>query len=412
VRENHSICTMAGDHGHRFEVYLYDSEAARMEADDPLDAVLFHHPPWLAAERVLLTAGQLAGIAHFFSATLGEEAAYFQLREGSRFEIARSGRFLLFVGDVGRGASINDDDDDITEAKLLQGEILASIAFFFGDISCWHQAYEAATIGKKKFANATTEFLSDLLASTELSFMRVLPLNVVKTEERRVCVHVARACHAHSRTTGCLVRRRGCSGEIFSSFEPEVAIRLRTLTEMSALMRVMKFNSLPFALPPGVQIARLQASSWPTAGKRSQNGLSEGQDRVSDDTSSDDDVYAANSGDSSASQEDAHSRTGVVMDNEGQHMRVRRRTKRARTAAARHRASAKRKEVDDTLDLIRRRNFESDDNVAASVKGSYIYVQSLIDLDLIVGLDGEPSSALVVDLWNIAITKLTRLTKL
>ncbi len=37
--------------------------------------------------------------SRFFAVTLGEEAAYFQLERG-RFEIERSGRFLLFVGDM------------------------------------------------------------------------------------------------------------------------------------------------------------------------------------------------------------------------------------------------------------------------------------------------------------------------
>ncbi len=57
----------------QYEVYVYDSELVQSESDDPLSAVLFRHPPHLDDERVLLTVGQLAGIAHFFRTTLGEE---------------------------------------------------------------------------------------------------------------------------------------------------------------------------------------------------------------------------------------------------------------------------------------------------------------------------------------------------
>ena len=63
----------------QYEVYVYDTEAIESESDDPLKAVLFHHPSSLSPEHVLITAGQLAGIAHFFSATLGEEARFFQV---------------------------------------------------------------------------------------------------------------------------------------------------------------------------------------------------------------------------------------------------------------------------------------------------------------------------------------------
>lgn len=65
-----------------YEVYVYDTERVTSEYDDPLSAVLFHYPKGLDQEHVLLISGQLAGIAHFFSATFGEEAKFFQLDKG------------------------------------------------------------------------------------------------------------------------------------------------------------------------------------------------------------------------------------------------------------------------------------------------------------------------------------------
>ena len=64
----------------KFEVYVYDTERIQSEYDDPLEAVLFHHPPGLSPEHVLVTAGQLAGVAQFFSITLGEDpkVGYFE----------------------------------------------------------------------------------------------------------------------------------------------------------------------------------------------------------------------------------------------------------------------------------------------------------------------------------------------
>ncbi len=47
---------------HPYEVYMYDTELPESELEDPLKAVLYHYPAHLSEERVLLTAGQLAGI--------------------------------------------------------------------------------------------------------------------------------------------------------------------------------------------------------------------------------------------------------------------------------------------------------------------------------------------------------------
>ncbi len=48
-----------------FEAYFYDLEAVADEADDPLKAVLFHWPPDLSDEHVILVAGHL--VRNFFS---------------------------------------------------------------------------------------------------------------------------------------------------------------------------------------------------------------------------------------------------------------------------------------------------------------------------------------------------------
>jgi hypothetical protein len=47
-----------------FEAYFYDLEAVEDEADDPLRAVLFHWPPDLSDEHVILVAGHL--VRNFF----------------------------------------------------------------------------------------------------------------------------------------------------------------------------------------------------------------------------------------------------------------------------------------------------------------------------------------------------------
>ena len=80
-----------------FEVYVYVSGSTKNEADDPLDSVLYFYPDHLSEEHILLTTGQLVGMAQFFKSILGEDPKYFQLEKG-RFEIWRKGGFLIIIG--------------------------------------------------------------------------------------------------------------------------------------------------------------------------------------------------------------------------------------------------------------------------------------------------------------------------
>ena len=115
-----------------YEIYIYDTELLQSEYDDPLNAVIFHYPSILTAEHVLMTAGQLAGVAQFFSSTFGEDAHCFQLEKG-RFEIQKCGRLLLFVGDV----TVEDSGDECDSARILLEDIMAVVNLYQGGLLAW-----------------------------------------------------------------------------------------------------------------------------------------------------------------------------------------------------------------------------------------------------------------------------------
>lgn len=48
-------------------VFVYDSRFCTTEADDPQNAILYFHPPWVSSSQKLALSGQLMGIAKFSS---------------------------------------------------------------------------------------------------------------------------------------------------------------------------------------------------------------------------------------------------------------------------------------------------------------------------------------------------------
>lgn len=243
---------------HKYEVYIYDTQIVQSEYDDPLLAVVFRYPSYLSDDHVVCTAGQLAGMARFFTDTLGENPTFFQLNRG-RFEIERMGRYLLFVGDLTVESILPDNS-----ALNLQRAILGPIQFFFGDLEAWRKSLHfrrgKPRLSKLKQSQAISEkFAEEVEAILGLIFRRYLdpPCQSLPMLESELCLQINRSCQRAingGSFEGCQIQSNLTpKPRKFSSFQEPISHFVNLLPGNESLFEGVQYQP-SFPLPLGVKI--------------------------------------------------------------------------------------------------------------------------------------------------------------
>lgn len=135
-------------------VFVYDSRFCSAESDDPQNAILYFHPPWVSSSQKLALSGQLMGIAKF-SSSVFTPLSILALRSG-KFAFRQFGSSTLCVG----------TDRNIADSVLQnRADTLHNIlvAFHYNITELFDQK-----ILKEKLNAAISSYLSLLLVSSNI----------------------------------------------------------------------------------------------------------------------------------------------------------------------------------------------------------------------------------------------------